>query len=163
MDLRKYRLHARSAQAARFRLRLGARARDLQAGILPLGAVAVHAPVRERPCVQENGCGELVPERPDRARERAGGGRQVLALRHHGGTPGNRAMVHENHRLCRGTARRYRPPRWLAGAGAHDAAQLDRPLRRRADGVRRRRRRTADRLHHAPGYPDGRHLRGRGH
>jgi hypothetical protein len=61
MDLRQYRLHADPAQAPGFRHRLGARNRHLPAGVLPLGAVAVHPPLREGPDLSTAGNGQLGP------------------------------------------------------------------------------------------------------
>ncbi len=54
VDLLQHRLHAQQLQVARLGHRLGARIRHLQAGVLPLGAVAVHPPVRKRPDLQED-------------------------------------------------------------------------------------------------------------
>ena len=172
MDLQQHRLHEGTAQAAGLRLRLGPRAGDLRPGLLPLGAVAVHPADRQGPGVSQDRHGQLGSGRPDRAGQRAGDRRQRLALRRAGGEARHRAMVRPHHRLRPGAARRPRRAAWLARAGGHDAAQLDRPLGRRADAVcctakyqcrgrrngRPRGRRDAGDLHNAPGHADGRHL-----
>ena len=81
VDLRQHRLHEEAARIARFRDRLGARTRDLQARLLPLEPVAVPAHARERPRLQKDRRRELGPGRPDRARQRAGDRRPRLAHR----------------------------------------------------------------------------------
>ena len=73
--------------------------------------------------------GQLVPEGPDRARQRAGDRRALRALRHAGRGAPARAVVLPHHRLRRPAARRPRHDR-LARARQDDAAQLDRPLAR---------------------------------
>ena len=50
----------------------GARDLDGRPGLLPLDAVAVPPLLREGPRVSQGGPRQVVPERPDRARERAG-------------------------------------------------------------------------------------------
>ena len=52
--------------------------------VLPLDAVALPAALRGRARVPEGGAGEVVPERPGRARERAGARRAVRVLRRRG-------------------------------------------------------------------------------
>ena len=75
-----------------------------------------------------------MPERRDRARQRAGDRRPLRALRHAGRGPPARAVVLPHHRLRRPAARRPRDDR-VARARGHDAAQLDRPLRGRRGHV----------------------------
>ncbi len=105
---------------------------------------------------------QLGSGRPDRAGQRAGDRRQRLALRRAGGEARDRAVVRQDHRLRRGTAGRPRPAGRLAGAGAHHAAQLDRPLRGRADAFRPGGPgRDPGDLHHPARHPDGRHLHAR--
>ena len=92
---------------------------------------------------------EVVPERPDRARERAGAGRRdVRALRRRGRVAAHGAVVLPHHRLRAGAARRSRDGR-LAGVDQGAPAQLDRPLGGRGDplpdrGARRGRLRLHD-------------------
>ena len=73
------------------------------------------------------------PRGPDRARQRASGRWRVRALWDHRGEARARAMVLQDHRLCGASARSDRASRPMAGAGANDAAKLDRPFRRRRD------------------------------
>ena len=80
---------------------------------------------------REGGAGQLVPERPDRARQRAGDRRALRALRRRGRAAEPGAVVLPHHRLRRPAARRDEPARVVAGARADDAAQLDRALRGR--------------------------------
>ena len=82
--------------------------------------------------VPQGGAGQLVPERPDGARERAGDRRALRALRRRGRGAEPDAVVLPDHRLRRPAARRDGAARALARARADDAAQLDRPLRGRA-------------------------------
>ena len=90
--------------AAGLRLRLGPGAGHLRPRILSLGAVVLYPPVRKGPGLQEKGRGQLVRDRPDRAGQRAGGGRLLLALRQPGGAPRNRPVVYQDHRLRRAAA-----------------------------------------------------------
>ena len=135
--------------------RLGARVRDLRSGLL-------QAPAEDVPRLPQGGPGraqaiegELGPGRSDRARQRAGDRRPRLALRRAGRAARADAVVLQDHRLRPGPARRARHARPLAGEGAADAAQLDRPLRRPAGPLRARsedraeRRERARGLHHA--------------
>ena len=63
-------------------LRLGPRAPHLRPGVLPLEPVAVPAVARAGPGLPQGLAGQLVPEGPDRAGQRAGRRRAVRALRH---------------------------------------------------------------------------------
>src|SRR5712691_1922288 len=81
MDLRQHRLHEEATPVARFRDRLGARARDLLAPVLSLEPVAVPAHARKGSRLQEDRNGQLGPGRPDGACERAGDRRPRLAHR----------------------------------------------------------------------------------
>ncbi len=101
---------------------------DARARVLPLDAVALPALLRARSRLPQGGAGQVVPERPDRARERAGDRRTLRALRRGGRVAEPDPVVLPDHRLRRRAARRDGPARVLAGAGADDAAQLDRPL-----------------------------------
>ena len=62
--------------------RLVARGLDRGARVLPLDAVAVPPLLRARALLSPRGAGQVVPEGPDRARERAGDRRALRALRH---------------------------------------------------------------------------------
>ncbi len=119
VDLRQHRIHEEAAEEPRLRARLDARARHLQARLLQVEPVAVHAPLQERPRLQEDRRGELGPGRPDGARQRAGDRGPRLAHRRAG-------------RLRGRAARRARRPARLARAGEADAEELDRQVRRRA-------------------------------
>ena len=81
------------------------------------------------------GARQVVPEGPDRARERAGDRRALRALRHRGRVEEPDAVVLQDHRLRRPAARRDGRARVVARPRADDAAQLDRPLRGRARDV----------------------------
>ena len=90
--------------------------------------------------------GQLVPERPDRAGQRAGRRRPLRALRHPGHQEEADPVVLQDHRLRRPAAGRHEPAGGqLAGQGAAHAAQLDRPLHRRRGRVRDRGPRRAGR------------------
>ena len=131
-------------------LRLVARDRHVRTGVLPLESVALLTPVRARAGVQARGAGELVPARQDRARQRAGRGRAMLALFAPGRTPQPLAVVPAHHRVRGPAARRHRKARRLAGPYARDAAPLDRAQRRRARSVRRGRPQRRHRSFHDP-------------
>ena len=132
VDLRQHRVHEAAAEVARLRDRLVARAGDLQAGVLPLEPVAVPAHAREGPRLQENRRGELGPGRPDGARQRAGDRRPRLAHGRGRGEARDPDVLHGDHALRRGAARRPRATARLARAREDDAGQLDRQEPRRA-------------------------------
>ncbi len=130
--------------------RLVARAVDRRARVLPLDAVDLPAAVRARARVQERGARQLVPGRPDGARQRAGHRRPLRALRSARREPRAGAVVLQDHRLRPAAAGRHGAARGLARARADDAAQLDRPLRGRRGAVPPARPgRVAPRLHDA--------------
>ena len=110
--------------------RLVARALHGRAGVLPLDAVDLPAPVRARPGLQARGARQLVPGRSDRARQRAGHRRPLRALRVAGREPRARAVVLQDHRLRPAAAGRHGAAGGLARARPRDAAQLDRALGR---------------------------------
>ena len=114
--------------------RLVARARHARAALLPLDAVDLPAAVQRRPGLPQGGGGQVVPARPDGARQRAGDRRALRALRRRGRGPPARAVVLAHHRLRRAAAGRPRRDR-LARARQDDAAQLDRALGGRRGGV----------------------------
>ncbi len=132
LDRPQHRLDAHPAAAAGPLDRLGAGSGHLPRRLLPLDPVAVPAVPRRRPGLSEGGHRELGPGGPDGARQRTGGRRgPLLALRRPGGEAPSAPVVPEDHRLRRPAARRPAPAHGLAGAGAHDAGQLDRPQHRR--------------------------------
>ena len=65
-------------------VRLDARGQLPPAGLLPLDPVDLPAPVRARPRLPQGGGGQVVPGRPDGARQRAGDRRPLRALRQRG-------------------------------------------------------------------------------
>ena len=113
------------------------------AGLLPAPAEAVPRSPQEGSGLSQVLEGQLGSGRPHRARQRAGDRRPRLALGRARRAARTDAVVLQDHRLCRGTARRPRHARQLAGESAPDAGQLDRPLRRHAGplGARQARRR----------------------
>src|SRR6266478_3818123 len=142
VDLRQHRRHEAPAALARLRNRLGARARHLLPRLLPLEPVALPAHARAGPGLQEDGHGELGPGRPDGARQRAGDRRPRLA--HWGARreARNPDVLHADHRLRRGAARRARSAHRLVRAREDDAGELDRqePWRQHRLSLRDRRR-----------------------
>ena len=107
--------------------RLDARVRHPRAALLPLDAVDLPAAVRARAGLPQGGGGQVVPEGPDRAGQRAGDRRALRALRHAGRGPPARAVVLQDHRLRRPPARGHAGDR-VAAARPDDAGELDRPL-----------------------------------
>ena len=87
--------------------------------------------------------GELGPGRPNRARQRAGDRRPRLALGRARRAARAAGMGVQDHRLCGRPARCASDARPLAGEGAADAGELDRPLGRAADPLRDGERRSA--------------------
>ena len=79
--------------------RLDARARHPRAQLLPLDAVDLPQALRARARLPRRGAGPVVPEGPDRARQRAGDRRALRALRHAGRAAPARAVVLPDHRL----------------------------------------------------------------
>ena len=77
-----------------------------RARLLPLDAVALPQVLRAGPRLPQGGAGQLVPERPDRARERAGDRRPLRALRRRGRAQEPRAVVLPDHGVRRPPARR---------------------------------------------------------
>ncbi len=139
LHAREHRAHEGAVAAPRHQLRLGARAGHVPARLLPLEPVAVHPHVRARPGLSPPLDRELVSGRPHGAGQRAGRRRRLLALRHHGRAEGPGAVVLPHHGLRRRPAGERRRAVAVARQGAHDAAQLDRPIRGRARELRARR------------------------
>ena len=98
--------------------------------LLPLDAVDLQAALRARACVSRGAARLLVPGARHDARERGGHRRQVRGRRLPVRAPAAAAVGAEDHRVRRRAARRPRRAR-LAGQHEGDAAQLDRPQRRR--------------------------------
>ena len=103
-------------------------------GLLPLDAVDLPQALRARAGLSLAGGGQLVPEGPDGAGQRAGHRRPLRALRDAGGGAPARAVVLPHHRLRRPPAGRPRHGRMAVARGAH-AAELDRALRGRRGDV----------------------------
>ena len=178
VDLREHRAAQEELPRVRLVVRLVADPAHERPRVLPVEPVAVPAPVREGPRLPQGQPGQLVPERPDRARQRAGRRRALRALRRRGRQEEAHPVVLQDHRLRRPPARRPEPARGLLAVEGHpDAAQLDRPLDRRRRRVRDRGpRRAGHGLHDAPRHavrrdvhrrrprlrPRGRARRGRG-
>ena len=114
------------AEADRLRARLEPRTRHLRARLLRPRAGAVPRPDGCRPRLPQGKRGQLGPGRHDRAGQRAGDRRQGLALRRAGRAPQAQPVVPEDHRLCRGIARRPGVARPVARQGPADAGELDR-------------------------------------
>ena len=87
-------------------LRLVAPAAHLRPGVLPLDAVAVPEVPRAGPGLPQEQPGQLVPQRPDRAGQRAGRRRQVRALRRRGHQARADPVVLQDHRVRPGAAGR---------------------------------------------------------
>ncbi len=114
-------------------------AAHLRPGVLPVDAVAVPALPRARAGLPQVLAGQLVPERPDGAGQRAGRRRHVRAVRRRGHQARADAVVLQGHRLRAAAAGRHGAAGGhLARAGAVHAAQLDRPLRGRPRRLRDR-------------------------
>ncbi len=164
MDLREHQEYAEPAPPHGDLLRLGPRAGHLRSRVLQVGAAHLHPDVRARARLQEALHRQLVPVLPDHPRQRAGGGRPLLALRLRGAGQGDRGLVLQDQRLRGRAARLVRPPPRLARARADHAAQLDRAERGRrvrpAGGGAARR--EDPHLHHAAGHLVRHDLRGPG-
>ena len=76
-------------------------AAHLRPGVLPLDPVAVPAVPRARPGLPQGQLGQLVPEGPDGAGQRAGRRRTVRALRHRGHQAPADPVVLQDHRVRR--------------------------------------------------------------
>ena len=163
VDVREHRAAQEELPGVRLVVRLVAHPAHQRPRVLPLEPVAVPAPVRARPGVPQGEPGQLVPERPDGARQRAGRRRPLRALRRRGRQEEPDAVVLQDHRLRRSTARRPEPARgFLAAEGPPHAAELDRPLGRRRHRLRDRGpRRQGDGVLDAPRHAARRDLHGR--
>ena len=135
VDARQHRAHEGAAPAPRHQLRLGPRDRDLPARVLQVQPVDLPQDVRARDRLPQALDGELVPELPDRARQRTGRRRRVLALRDDGRRARSRAVVLQDYGVRRRAPEGARHADRVARKSRRDAAELDRPLGRRADQV----------------------------
>ena len=106
LDAGQHRAHERPAPAPGHQLRLGARVCHVRADLLQVEPVAVHQDVRARAGVSPALVGELVREGSDRAGQRAGRRRRLLALRHARDHARSGAMVFQDHALRRRPAER---------------------------------------------------------
>ena len=145
-------------------LRLVAHVQHQRPGVLPLDAVAVPGAVQAGAGLPQEQPGQLVPQRPDRAGQRAGRRRRLRSLWRGGDQEEPDAVVLQDHRLRPGAAGRPgRAGGHLARPRRHRAAQLDRPVRGRPRRLRRRGpRRAGHRLHDAPRHAVRRDLHGGG-
>ena len=126
-------------EADRLGDRLGPRGRRARARLLPVDAVAVPPLLRARARLPQGGAGQLVPERPDRGRERVRDRRPLRALRRRRSrratsSSGSSRSPTTPTSCSASTCRRRR----LARAHEDDPAQLDRPQRGRRDPLPRR-------------------------
>ena len=112
--------------------RLVAGGLDRGARVLPLDAVDLPEVLRARAGVPQRGARQVVPERPDRARERAGDRRPLRALRDRGRVAEPEQWFFRITDYADAAAGRDGRARVLARARADDAAELDRPLGGRA-------------------------------
>ena len=139
MDLRQHRAAEALVPPVRAVVRLVAGAAHERPRVLQVEPVAVPEALREGHRLPQGGPRELVPERPDGARERAGHRRALRALRIRRHEEGADAVVLPRHRLRRPPARRPEPARGCMAVEGHlHAAQLDRPLLGRRRRVRDR-------------------------
>ena len=131
VDAPEHREHEAAAAAARLQLPVEPRDRDLRRRVLPLEPVVLPAHARAGHRLPRQGAGQLVPVVPDRARERAGGGRDLLALQEHGRAARHGAVVPAHHGLPGPAARRHEAAAAVARARARAAGELDRQVARR--------------------------------
>ncbi len=118
--------------------RLEARAVHHGSELLQVDAVDLPAALQAGAGLQEEGGGQLVPERQDGAGERAGREWPLRALRRPGRAAAARAVVLPHHGLRGAAAAQSRVDR-LVRVDQERAAQLARPLRGGGDLVRDRR------------------------
>lgn len=97
VDVQEHRDAGELVQALRHLLRLVATPAHQRRGVLPLEPVAVHPLLRAGPGLPQGRPGQLVPAGPDRARQRAGRGGQVRALRCRRDPPRADAVVLQDH------------------------------------------------------------------
>ena len=107
--------------------RLGPRDLRARGRVLPLDPVAVPEVLRGGSGLPESRACPVVPERPDRRRERVRDRREVRAVRHSSRREEHGPVVLQDHRLCGSAAGRPGADR-LARADEDDPDELDRPL-----------------------------------
>ena len=90
----------------------------LRSRVLPLDPVAVPAVLRAGAGLPEELAGQLVPEGPDRARERAGDPGRLRAVRHDGRAPRPDAVVLQDHGLRAAAAGRHGDARSTGPSGS---------------------------------------------
>ena len=145
-------------------VRLVAHVQHQRPGVLPLDAVAVPGAVQAGAGLPQEQPGQLVPQRPDRAGQRAGRRRRLRSLWRGGDQEEPDPVVLQDHRLRPGAAGRPgRAGGHLARPRRHRAAQLDRAVRGRPRRLRRRGPwRAGHRLHDAPRHAVRRDVHGGG-
>ena len=111
LDLREHRPAEALVPPVRAVVRLEPRAAHERPRVLQVEPVAVPEALREGHRLPQGGPGQLVPERPDRARQRAGRRRSLRAMRLRRHEEGPHAVVLPGHRLRRPPARRPQPAR----------------------------------------------------
>ena len=126
LDQGEHRLHEETVEAPRLRLRLGQGDRHVRRRVLRLGAVDLPEDVRKGARLPEERARQLLRAVPDRARQRAGRGRQVLAVRLGGDPERAGPVVLRHHPVRRRASRIYVEAARLAGTGAQHAEELDR-------------------------------------
>ncbi|CAA9245604.1 MAG: Leucyl-tRNA synthetase, partial [uncultured Corynebacteriales bacterium] len=164
VDVREHRDPGGLLPSVRDLVRLVPPPAHLRPGVLPLDPVAVPAAARARPGLPQGLPGQLVPEGPDGAGQRAGRRRRLRAVRHAGHQARADPVVLPHHPVRRAPAGRHGAAGGpLARPRADHAAELDRPLPRRPGRLRGGGpRRAGHRVHHPPRHPVRRDvLRGR--
>ncbi len=112
--------------------------------------------------VRQRGAGQLVPRPGHGAGRRRGDRGRALGSRQLPGVQADHEAVADAHHRVRRPAAGRPGPAGLAGAGQDDAAQLDRPLDRRAHRLRHGRRHADPGVHDPPGHAVRRDLHGAG-
>ncbi len=125
----------RQLQRLGLQLPLEPRDRDLRRRVLPLEPVDLPAHARAGDRLPRQGPGQLVPVVPHRARQRAGRGRDLLALQEPGRAARHGAVVPPHHRLPGPAPRRHAAAHGVAGARPRAAEELGGEVARRGDGL----------------------------
>ena len=143
-------------------LRLEPDVQHLRPGVLPLDPVAVPEVPRAGPGLPQGEPGQLVPDRPDRAGQRAGHRRPLRALRRRGHQARADPVVLQDHRLRPGAAGRPgRPGADLARPGASTPSATGSVApRARTSPSRSTAATAADGLHDPAGHPVRRDVHG---
>src|SRR4028118_925335 len=137
MDHVQHTEHAQPARVDGGYVRLRPRGSYLPARVLSLEPVVLPEVPRERPRLPQGGAGRLVPQGPYDTCPGAGGRTRpsLREVRDAGDKKEPRAMVLQDYRLRRRTPGLLKGR--LARASQDAAEELDRPLRRRRDRIRR--------------------------